>query len=143
VTGVCSAVNAGLVRDIGADHVIDYTIEDFAREGAQYDMVVDTVGTAPWSRTRHALVSNGRMLMIAGSTSDMILGGVRARLGGKRMIGGVASEAIDILRRVVDLTAAGDFHPVIDRSFDFSQMVSAHTYVDTGHKKGNVVVTVR
>ena len=142
VTGICSASNADLVRDIGADRVIDYNTEDFAKEGPRYDMVVDTVGTAPWSRARHALVPNGRMLMIAGSTSDMIFGGLKARLRGKRLIGGVASESIDILRRVVDLATAGDFQPVIDRSFDFSQMIAAHAHVDTGHKKGNVVVTV-
>jgi NADPH:quinone reductase-like Zn-dependent oxidoreductase len=142
VTAVCSAANADLVRSIGADHVIDYNTEDFVEEVPLYDMVVDAVGTAPWFRTRHALVPKGRMLMIAGSTSDMILGGLKARLDGKRLIGGVASEAVSILREVVDLTAAGDFHPVIDRNFDFSQMVSAHAHVDTGHKKGNVVVTV-
>jgi NADPH:quinone reductase-like Zn-dependent oxidoreductase len=142
VTGICSAANADLVREIGADHVIDYNAKDFVKEGPLYDMVVDTVGTAPWSRTRNALVPKGCMLMIAGSTSDMILGGLKARLRGKRMIGGVASVTIDILRKVVDLTAAGDFHPVIDRIYDFSQIESAHDHVDTGHKKGNVVVTV-
>lgn len=142
VTGVCSAANADLVHRIGADHVIDYTVRDFANEGPQYDIVVDTVGTAPWNRTRPALVSNGRMLLIAGCTSDMILGGLKARLRGKRLSGGVASESVDILRKVVDLAATGNFHPVIDRRFDFSQMIIAHAHVDTGHKKGNVVVTV-
>mgnify|MGYP003632170493 CR=1 FL=1 len=141
VTGICSAANASLVREIGADHVIDYNAEDFARGGPLYDIVVDAVGTAPWFRTRHALLPKGRMLMIAGSMSDMILGGLKARLDGKRLIGGVASEDVSILREVVDLTAAGDFHPVIDRTFDFSQMVSAHAHVDTGHKTGNAVVT--
>jgi NADPH:quinone reductase-like Zn-dependent oxidoreductase len=142
VTGICSAANADLVREIGADHVIDYAATNFTEDGPLYDMVVDTVGTAPWFRTRHALVAKGRMLMIAGSTSDMFLGGLKARLRGKRMIGGVASEAVSILQEVVDLTVASDFRPVIDRNFDFSQMVSAHAHVDTGHKKGNVVVTV-
>ena len=143
VTGICSATNADLVRSIGADRVIDYNTQDFTKEGPQYDMVVDTVDTAPWDRARHALVPNGRMLLIAGSTSDMILGWLKARLRGKRLIGGVASESVNILRKVVDLAAAGDFHPVIDRSFDFSQMIAAHTHVDTGHKKGNVVVTIK
>ncbi len=143
VTGICSATNVDLVRNIGADHVIDYNTQDFTKEGPQYDMVVDTVDTAPWDRARHALVPNGRMLLIAGSTSDMILGWLKARLRGKRLIGGVASESVNILRKVVDLAAAGDFHPVIDRSFDFSQMIAAHTHVDTGHKKGNVVVTIK
>ena len=142
VTCVCSVSNADLVRNIGGDLVIDYNADDFTKEGPQYDMVVDTVGTAPWSRARHALVPNGRMLLIAGGTSDMILGGLKARLRGQRLIGGVASESVNILRKVVDLAARGSFHPVIDRSFDFSQMIAAHAHVDTGHKKGNVVVTV-
>jgi NADPH:quinone reductase-like Zn-dependent oxidoreductase len=141
VTGVCSAGNADLVRSIGADRVIDYNAQDFAKEGPRYDVVVDTVGTAPWERARHALVPNGRLLMIAGSTSDMILGGLKARLDRKRLIGGFASESVEILRQVVDLAAASDFNPVIDRSFGFSQMIAAHTHVDTGHKKGNVVVS--
>jgi NADPH:quinone reductase-like Zn-dependent oxidoreductase len=142
VTGICSASNANLVREIGADRVIDYNTDDFAKEGQLYDMVVDTVGTAPWSRTRYALAPNGRMLLIAGRTSDMIFGGLKARVRGMRLIGGVASESVGILRKVVDFAAAGDFRPVIDRSFDFSQMIAAHAHVDTGHKKGNVVVTV-
>jgi NADPH:quinone reductase-like Zn-dependent oxidoreductase len=142
VTGVCSGANADLVRAIGADHVIDYNAQDFTKGGPQYDMVVDTVETAPWARTRYALMPKGRMLMIAGSTSDMIFGVLKARLDGKRFIGGVASESVEVLRKVVQMAADGHFHPVIDRCYDFSQMVAAHAHVDTGHKKGNVVVTV-
>lgn len=82
------------------------------------------------------------MLLIAGGTSDMILGGLKARLRRKRMIGGVASEAAVVLQKVVDLAAAGHFRPVIDRCFEFSQMIAAHRHVDSGHKKGNVVVQV-
>lgn len=142
VTGVCSAANADLVRSIGADRVIDYNTEDFTRNGPQYDVVVDTAGTAPWTRTQHALVSGGRMLMIAGSASDIIFGGLKARFHGKRLIGGVASEAVAILQKVVQLTVDGHFDPVIDRAFAFSQMAAAHTHVDTRHKKGNVVVRI-
>lgn len=141
VTGVCSAANLDLVRNIGAEHVIDYAAHDFTDGGPQYDMVVDTVGSAQWARTRHALVPNGRMLMIAGNASDMIFGGLKARRDGKRLIGGVASESPEILRKVVQMTADGHFRPVIDRCFDFSQMIVAHAHVDTGHKKGNIVVT--
>ena len=142
VTGVCSASNADLVRSIGADRVIDYTTEDFTNEGANYDVVVETIGTAPWGRTQHALVPGGRMLMIAGGMSDMVFGGLKARLAGKRLIGGVASESLDILGNVVQMAADGNFRPVIDRCFEFSQMIAAHAHVDTGHKKGNVVVTM-
>jgi NADPH:quinone reductase-like Zn-dependent oxidoreductase len=142
VTGVCSAANVDLVRSIGADHVIDYNAKDFTTEGAQYDVVVDTVGAAPWKQAQHALVSGSRMILIAGKTSDMILGSLKARFRGKRMIGGVASESVEILMKAVQLVAEGHFHPVIDRCFDFSQMIAAHSHVDTGHKKGNVVVRV-
>ncbi|WP_373635036.1 NAD(P)-dependent alcohol dehydrogenase [Yoonia sp. SS1-5] len=140
VTGVCSGKNADMVRAIGADRVIDYQTQDFTDQDATYDVVVDTVGSAPWSRTQHALRPGGRMLLIAGSTSDMIFGGLKARLRGKRLIGGVATESREILQAVVDLTAAGAFHPVIDRCFAADQMIAAHAHVDTGHKKGNVVV---
>lgn len=140
VTGVCSAANIEMVRSLGADHVIDYTVTDFTTQGPQYDMVVDTVGSALWARSQHALVPRGRMLLIAGSTSDMFLGALKARLKGKRLIGGVASESVDVLRKVVQMAADGYFRPVIDRCFDFSQMIAAHAHVDTGHKKGNVVV---
>ncbi len=78
----------------------------------------------------------------SGSTSDMIFGGLKARLRGKRMIGGVASEAVTVLRKVIKLAADGHFHPVIDRCYGFSKMIAAHAHVDTGHKKGNVVVKI-
>lgn len=142
VTGVCSTANIDLVLALGADHVIDYTMTDFTTLGAQYDMVIDTVGSAPWARSQHALVPRGRMLLIAGSTSDMFLGALKARLKGKRLIGGVASESVEVLRKVVQMATDGHFRPVIDRCFDFSQMIAAHAHVDTGHKKGNVVVTL-
>ena len=143
VTGVCSTANVELVRSLGADHVIDYTVTDFTTPGAQYDMVIDTVGHAPWARSQHALVPRGRMLLIAGSTLDMFLGALKARLKGKRLIGGVASESVEVLRKVVQMAADGHFRPVIDRCFDFSQMIAAHVHVDTGHKKGNVVVMLK
>lgn len=142
VTAVCSAGNADLVRALGADRVIDYKTRDFAAEATRYDMVVDTVGTAPWSRVRNVLNPGGRMILIAGSTSDMLFGALKARLRGKRLIGGVASEGGDILCALAQLAEDGAFRPVIDRCFGFSHMIDAHSHVDTGHKKGNVVVTV-
>lgn len=142
VTGVCSGKNAEMVKALGADHVIDYTVQDFEKEDTLYDMVVDAVGTAPFARTNRALRPGGRMVAISGSTSDMFLGVLKARLNGKRMIGGVASESVNILREVGALAAEGQFQAVIDRCFDFSQMIAAHRHVDTGHKRGNVVVTV-
>jgi len=142
VTAVCSGKNAEMVRALGADHVIDYTKQDFTRETRKYDVVVDTVGTAPFARTRHALRPGGRMVMISGKTSDMILGKLKARLRGMRMINGVAAESREVLETVVRLTAEGHYRPVIDRCYDFDDMLDAHRHVDTGHKRGSVVVKV-
>jgi NADPH:quinone reductase-like Zn-dependent oxidoreductase len=142
VTAVCSGGNAEMLRGLGADHVIDYRTQDVIQSGIQYDMVVDTVGTLPWAQAKHAIRDGGKMVLIAGITSDMFLGGIKARLAGKKMVGGVASEHRDILEAVVRLAAQGVLQPVIDRSYTFGDMKAAHAHVDTGRKKGNVVVRV-
>ena len=142
VTAICSGKNAEMVMSLGADKVIDYQLQDFEHDGILYDMVIDTVGTVPFKRANHALRKGGRMVLIAGKTSDMLFGGLKARLHGKRMIGGVASESRAILQAVVDLVGGGHIKPVIDRCYPFSQMRAAHSHVDTGRKKGNVVVRV-
>jgi len=142
VTGVCSGGNAEMVRGLGADHVIDYRTQDVVKAGTNYDMVVDTVGTLPWAQAKHTIRDGGKMVLIAGITSDMFLGRIKARLAGKKMVGGVASEHRDILEAVVKLAAQGAFQPVIDRSYAFDDMKAAHAHVDTGRKKGNVVVRV-
>jgi len=143
VTAVCSSRNADLVRTIGAGDVIDYETTRISERPAHYDMVVDTVGTAPWSLTRHLLKPGGRMLLIAGKASDMIFGGLKARMAGKRLIAGVAREDRDILAQVVALAEAEAFRPVIDRCFPFDDMVAAHRYVDSRRKVGNLVVILR
>lgn len=142
VTAVCSGANAELVRNLGADSVIDYRTQKVIEDDYQYDMVVDTVGTLPWSQAQQVIRPGGKMVLIAGKTSDMLFGSLKAALKGKKLVGGVASECRDILQAVVDLAASGAFNPVIDRSYAFAEMKAAHAHVDTGHKRGNVVVTV-
>jgi NADPH:quinone reductase-like Zn-dependent oxidoreductase len=142
VTAVCSGANVDLVRSLGADRVIDYQTQPVIAEDEQYDMLVDTVGSLPWSQAQHAIRPGGKMVLIAGKTSDMLLGGLKAALKGKKMVGGVASEHRDILQAVVDLAASGAFKPVIDRSYAFDDMKAAHAHVDSRRKRGNVVVTV-
>ena len=142
VTAVCSGVNAELVRSLGADRVIDYRTQNVIGQGDQYDMVVDAVGTLPWSQAQHAIRPGGKMVLIAGKTSDMLFGSLKAAMKGKKMIGGVASESREVLEAVVTLAAKGDFHPVIDRKYAFADMKAAHAHVDAGHKRGNVVVSV-
>lgn len=142
VTAVCSGTNAQSVRALGADRVIDYRTQDVVEAGVDYDMVVDTVASLPWARAQHAIRPGGTMVLIAGKTSDMLFGGLKARLAGKRMVGGVASESPAILDAVVSLAAQGVLVPLIDRSYGFDDMKAAHAHVDTGRKRGNVVVTV-
>ena len=142
VTAVCSGKNAVMVRSLGADRVIDYCTQDVVETGIQYDMVVDTVGALPWVHAQHAIRGGGKMVLIAGKTSDMLLGSLKAYSKGKKMVGGVASENPKILEAVVKLAAKGILQPVIDRSYAFDDMKAAHAHVDTRHKKGNVVVTV-
>lgn len=142
VTAVCSGANAELVRNLGADRVIDYKTQNVTAPGDQYDMVVDTVGTLPWSQAQPAIRPGGKMVLIAGKTSDMLFGAIKAALSGKKLIGGVASEHRDILQAVVDLASCGAFKPIIDRNYAFEDMKAAHAHVDTGRKRGNVVVRV-
>ena len=142
VTAVCSAANVDLVRSLGADRVIDYTSQDVIAAADLYDMVVDAVGTLPWVQAQHGIRPGGRMVLIAGKTSDMLFGAVKAALKGKRLVGGVASESRDVLQAVVDLAADGVFRPLIDRSYPLDDMPAAHAHVDTGRKRGNVVVSV-
>ncbi|MBT8411293.1 MAG: NAD(P)-dependent alcohol dehydrogenase [Octadecabacter sp.] len=142
VTAICSGKNADMVRALGADRVIDYHTQDVIEPDVEYDMVVDTVATLPWEQAQNAIRRGGRMVLIAGKTSDMLLGSLKARLKGKKMVGGVASERPEILEAVVELALQGALQPVIDRSYAFDDMKAAHAHVDTGHKKGNVVVSV-
>ena len=142
VTGVCSTANVELVRSLGANHVIDYTKEDFTRNGETYDVIVDIAGTAPFSRSKGSLKEGGRLLLVLGALPDMLQIPWISMTSSKRVIAGPAAERAEDLRFLAKLAEAGEFKPVIDRRYPFEQIVEAHRYVDTGHKKGNVVITL-
>ena len=142
VTGVCSTANLELVRSIGADRVIDYTREDFTRSGERYDVIVDTAGTAPFSRCKGSLAEGGRLLVVLGSFPEVLRAPVVSLTSTKRIIGGVVSWGVEDLRFLASLAEAGHYRPVIDRRYTFAEMVEAHRHVDAGHKRGNVVVSV-
>lgn len=142
VTGVCSTANLELVRSLGADHVIDYTKEDFTENGLRYDIIVDCAGTAPWARAKGALSDTGRLVLILGSLSDMLRAPFVSRAKGKKLISGVAGERAEDLRFLAGLAEAGEFKPVIDQVFAFDDIRAAHARVDSGHKRGSVVVDV-
>lgn len=141
VTAVCGAANLELVRALGADHAIDYTQEDFTKNGERYDVIFDAVGKTTFAQVNNSLASKGAYLHTA-----MVLSGVKgfwySKTTGKKTIGGtapVSSEALDFLKELVEV---GRLKPVIDRCYPLEQMVEAHRYVDQGHKKGNVVITI-
>jgi NADPH:quinone reductase-like Zn-dependent oxidoreductase len=140
VTAVCSAANADLVRTLGARRVIDYTREDFTRDGRTYDLIMDVVGTAPFARCKDSLKTQGRLLLVLATLPDMLaIPWLRLRHA-QRIIAGPAVEQAEDLQFLAELAQAGEFKPVIDRRYPFEQMVQAHRYVGTGRKRGNVVV---
>jgi NADPH:quinone reductase-like Zn-dependent oxidoreductase len=142
VTGVCSTRNVELVRSLGASHVIDYTREDFTQNGETYDVIVDTVGTAPFSRSKASLNERGRLLLVLATLPEMLRIPWVSMTSKKKVIGGVSLGRPEDLRLLAKLAEAGEFKPVIDRSYPFEQIVEAHRYVDQGHKRGNVAITL-
>jgi len=142
VTGVCSTANVELVRSLGANHVIDYAKEDFTQNGETYDVIVDTAGTAPFSRSKGSLKKGGRLLLVLGGLPDLLRIPWVSMMSSKKIIAGPAAERVADLRFLAKLAEAGEFKPVIDRRYPFEQIAEAHRYVDTGRKKGNVIITL-
>jgi len=142
VTGVCSTTNVELVKSLGASHVIDYTKEDFTENGEGYDIIVDTVGTAPFSRSKRSLKERGRLLLVLGGLPDILWMPWVSMTSSKKIIAGPATARVEDLRFLAELAEGGEFRPVIDRRYPLEQIAEAHRYVDTGRKRGNVVITV-
>ena len=143
VTGVCSTTNLELVKSLGADEVIDYTQEDFAQSGETYDIIVDTVvGKTSFSRCKDSLKQNGLYLAVAGGLQEAAQMLWTSIIGGKKVIFGSPTERKEDLIFIKGLIEAGKIKAVIDRRYPLEQTAEAHRYVDQGHKKGNVVITV-
>jgi len=136
VTGVCSAANAPLVRGLGGDHVIDYAIEDFTRNGQRYDVIVDNQGNATYPRVKGSLEPRGRVLMVYGELWPTI-----AASWQKAVVTGTAKPSADHLRTLIDLAERGVLKPVVDSVLPFGRIVDAHRRVDSGHKVGSLVLT--
>ena len=144
VTGVCSTTNSALVKSLGADRVIDYTKEDFAKSGRTYDIIFDTVGKTSFSRCKSSLKQKGIYLAGAGG---LLQGYVQilwtSMIGSKKVIAGiVAPPKAEDLIFLKELIEAGKIQSVIDRRYPLEETAEAHRYVEEGHKKGNVVITV-
>ena len=152
VTGVCSTRNLDMVRSLGADHVIDYTKEDFTKNGRRYDLILDNVGTQPLSGFRRVLNPNGILVMIGGGgPNDGGLIGPLGRPVKALLLSPFISQKMGMLMAELnkkDLTILGDLMqsgkvtPVIDRTYPLSQIAEAIRYLEQGHARGKVVITV-
>jgi NADPH:quinone reductase-like Zn-dependent oxidoreductase len=147
VTGVCSTRNLELVKSLGADYVIDYTQEDVTENGKTYDIIFDTVGKLPFSKCKGSLTDDGIFLTTVPTPGIMLKALWPAKRNGKKvkfLAAGLRSTKekvrdLDFLRELIE---AGNLKAVIDRRYPLAEMAEAHRYVETGRKKGNVVIIV-
>jgi NADPH:quinone reductase-like Zn-dependent oxidoreductase len=144
VTAVTSARNADLVRSLGAARVIDYEREDFAAPGtaARYDVIVECVGNAPFARVAHLIRPGGALLLVIADLPAMLAAGRQTRRSGIRVDHRGGDMGAEGMSRLAALAEAGDLRPVIDRTYELDEVVEAHRYVDTGRKRGSVVLRV-
>jgi len=142
VTAVCSTSKMELVRSLGADKVIDYTKEDFTDNGESYDVIFDTVGKSPYSRTIESLNTKGRYLLANPTFREQLRGLWTSMTGSRKVISIVASYKAEDLIYLKQLIEAGEVKSVIDRHYPLEQLAEAHRYVEKGHKTGNVVITL-
>jgi 2-desacetyl-2-hydroxyethyl bacteriochlorophyllide A dehydrogenase len=142
VTGVDSTGKLGMLRAIGADHVIDYTQEDYTQNGRTYDVIIDMIGKRSVSRSVKSLKPNGRILLANPGLSQRVRGRWAALTSSKQVIVGAARQKTADLIFLKELIEAGKIKSVIDRCYPLEQTAEAHRYVETGYKTGHVIVTV-
>jgi NADPH:quinone reductase-like Zn-dependent oxidoreductase len=151
VTGVCSTTKVDLVRSLGADHVIDYTREDFADGEHRYDVILDTGGHSSLSHLRRALTPKGTLVIVGAETDGKWFGGfdrsIRAMLWspflGQKLIAFVNSENAQDLVAITALIEAGKVTPTVDRTFSLEEVEKAMSYLTEGHARGKVAITVQ
>ena len=148
VTGVCSTENLEMVKSLGADHVIDYKKEDFTKTGKKFDIIFDAVGKISFSHTKNALKQKG-IFLEAGIGMGILphviwtsmFDGKKAKIAATGLRS--PQERAQDLKILIELLESGKIRPVIDRQYTLAQIAEAHHHVDKGHKKGNVVITLR
>jgi NADPH:quinone reductase-like Zn-dependent oxidoreductase len=150
VTGVCSTTKVEMVRSIGADHVIDYTREDFAEGDQRYDLILDIGGNSSLARLRRALTPRGTLVITGGETDGRWLGGTDRQIRalvlspfvGQKLGTFVSSENHEDMIVLKELVEAGKVTSVIDRTFSLSEVPEAIRYLEEGHARGKVVITL-
>ncbi len=138
VTGVCSTTNIEMVKSLGAHKVIDYTKEDFTKNGQTYDIIFDAVMKTSFSQCKSSLIPKGVFITVDFPLLEALWTSI---VGGKKVVFGIATKIEDLtfLREIIE---AGKLKSVIDRCYPLEQTAEAHRYVEKGHKKGNVVITI-
>jgi NADPH:quinone reductase-like Zn-dependent oxidoreductase len=142
VTGVDSAAKLSMLRSIGADQVIDYQQEDFTKRGETYDVIIDVVGKSSFSGSIRALKPNGRYILGNPTPMAMFRRRWTPMSSGKKVIVALANYKPEDYATLLGLFEAGKIKAVIDRRYPLEQTAEAHAYVDAGHKKGNVIITI-
>lgn len=142
VTGVCSTPGLAFVQALGADHVIDYTQEDFTQNGQIYDVIFDILGRSSFARVKNSLTPHGRYLLASFKTPQLWQMLTTARSGGQKVICALSTESQADLLHIKELAEAGKIKAFIDRAFPLEQVAVAHRYVEGGAKKGSVVINV-
>jgi NADPH:quinone reductase-like Zn-dependent oxidoreductase len=142
VTGVCSSANIELVKSLGADKVIDYTKEDFTKNGETYDIIFDVVSKSSFSRCKSSLKQNGRYIVTIKGLVPVVQTLWTRVAGNKRVIFTWSIDKAEALIFLRELIEAGKFKAVIDRCYTLEQVAEAHQFIEKGHKKGSVVITV-
>lgn len=140
VTAVCGASNARLVKNLGANHVIDYTCQDFAKSDTSYDVIMDAVGNCDYRRCKLALNDSGRLLLIVADLKQMLHASLVGVIASRRILAGPAFVRQSDIEHVAALAGIGSLQPVVDRVYPLADIREAHRYVDTGRKRGNVVI---
>lgn len=142
VTGVCSGENMELVRSVGADEVIDYTMHDVTGLGETYDVIFETVGKISFGRCRPILREGGRFVVAVMTARELAQMAYTPLVGKRRVIGGVGVASRKKLERLAGMLEAGTMRTVIDSTYPLDEIVEAYRRVETGHKRGSVVIRV-
>jgi len=142
VTGVCATPRLEFVKSLGADQVIDYTQDEFTQNGETYDLIFDVLGKSSFVRCKGSLKENGRYLLASFKLKQFLQMLWTKIRGGQRVICAIAPGSTEDLHSVKELIEAGKIKAIIDKCYPLEQTAEAHRYVETGQKKGNVVITV-
>lgn len=142
VTGVCGTPRLEFVKALGADHVIDYTKTDFTQNGETYDLIFDILGKGSFARYKNSLKPNGTYLLASFKVKQLLQMLWTKITGGKKVICALSGEKVGDLLIVKELVEMGKLKAIIDKRFPLEQTAEAHRYIEEGHKKGNVVITL-